>query len=214
MYEGQRVRALNIDISHHGGLRVDLGPELCIMELADQPTEFDRTKCARVVPMRCLVLGLGRTGTKSVCTALSILGFDHVYHMDSALNNPLDNDMWLRALDSKYGTNASSFGRQEWDQLLGHCQVSRAGAGRRILTDISMQAVTDYPAALFYRELIDTYPEAKVILTNRNVDSWYEYVSQIRPGSRPQIIETDADPDRPSAPSTGDIMTPVYTSLR
>ena len=42
-----------------------------------------------------------------------------------------------------------------------------------------MQAVTDYPAALFYRELIDTYPEAKVILTNRNVDSWYEYVSQI-----------------------------------
>lgn len=74
-----------------------------------------------------------------------------------------------------------------------------------------MQAVTDYPAALFYRELIDTYPEAKVILTNRNVDSWYEYVSQIRPG---QIIDTDADPDRPSAPSTGDIMTPVCTSLR
>lgn len=38
----------------------------------------------------------------------------------------------------------------------------------------AIQAVTDFPAAIFARELIDTYPEAKVILTNRNVDSWYE----------------------------------------
>ena len=79
--------------------------------------------------MKCLVLGLGRTGTKSVCTALKTLGFDHVYHMESALNNPQDNDLWLRALATKYPDHPLSrgyeggFGIEEWDQLLGHCQV-------------------------------------------------------------------------------------------
>ena len=93
------------------------------------PTNIDRSKCTRTVPMRCLVLGLGRTGTKSVCTALQILGFDHVYHMDSAINNPQDNDLWLRALATKYPDHPLSrgyergFGKEEWDQLLGHCQV-------------------------------------------------------------------------------------------
>ena len=40
----------------------------------------------------------------------------------------------------------------------------------------TIQAVTDFPAAIFAGELIDAYPEAKVILTNRDVDSWYESV--------------------------------------
>ena len=85
--------------------------------------------------MRCLVLGAGRTGTKSICKALTILGLDHVYHMDSALNNPPDNDLWLRALAGKYPDErhqASAFDREHWDQLLGHCQ-----------------AVTDFPAVIF-----------------------------------------------------------------
>lgn len=80
--------------------------------------------------------------------------------MDSALNNPPDNDLWLRALARKYPDErhqASAFDREHWDQLLGHCQ-----------------AVTDFLAVIFAKELIETYPEAKVVLTNRNVDSWYE----------------------------------------
>jgi hypothetical protein len=36
------------------------------------------------------------------------------------------------------------------------------------------QAVTDAPAMCFGLELIDTYPEAKVVLTPRDVDEWYE----------------------------------------
>lgn len=130
------------------------------MELAASPTSIDRTQSTRTVPMRCLVLGAGRTGTKSICKALTILGLDHVYHMDSALNNPPDNDLWLRALARKYPDErhqASAFDREHWDQLLGHCQ-----------------AVTDFLAVIFAKELIETYPEAKVVLTNRNVDSWYE----------------------------------------
>lgn len=35
----------------------------------------------------------------------------------------------------------------------------------------------DWPAIAFAPELIATYPNAKVILTNRDVDSWHAYVS-------------------------------------
>ena len=40
---------------------------------------------------------------------------------------------------------------------------------------ISDKAVTDFPAALFAPELIKAYPEAKLILSNRDVDKWYKY---------------------------------------
>lgn len=92
--------------------------------------------------------------------ALKILGFEETYHMSCAMENPKDNKMWLEAIDAK-SRGEKGFGREEWDQLLGHCQ-----------------AVTDFPAVLFAPELIAAYPEAKVILTNRDVDEWYEDVSQ------------------------------------
>ena len=39
-----------------------------------------------------------------------------------------------------------------------------------------MQAVCDWPACAFAKELIEAYPNAKVILTTRDVDSWHAYV--------------------------------------
>jgi hypothetical protein len=36
--------------------------------------------------------------------------------------------------------------------------------------------VTDLPAAQFHTELIAAYPEAKVILTTRDMEAWYESV--------------------------------------
>jgi hypothetical protein len=40
-------------------------------------------------------------------------------------------------------------------------------------SNMSVQAVTDMPAAYFAEELIAAYPDAKVILTVRNVDDWH-----------------------------------------
>ena len=39
-----------------------------------------------------------------------------------------------------------------------------------------LQAVCDWPACAFAKELIEAYPNAKVILTTREVDSWHAYV--------------------------------------
>jgi hypothetical protein len=36
------------------------------------------------------------------------------------------------------------------------------------------RAAVDWPAAAFYEELMERYPEAKIILTVRDPDKWYE----------------------------------------
>lgn len=65
--------------------------------------------------------------------------------------------MWLEALEAKFDGKGKPYGRAEFDKLFGHCQ-----------------AVSNMPAILFSEELIESYPEAKVILTLRDVDSWYK----------------------------------------
>lgn len=88
--------------------------------------------------------------------AMKELGYVDTYHMMSAsIENPPDALMWRDAFAAKYD-NGPAFTRADWDQLLGHCQ-----------------AVCDWPAVAFAKELIEAYPEAKVVLTNRDVHSWH-----------------------------------------
>lgn len=74
----------------------------------------------------------------------------------ASTETPRDCEMWTRAIRAKFD-GEGDFGKAEWDQLLGHCQ-----------------AVCDLPAAAFAPELIAAYPNAKVILTNRDPDSWHK----------------------------------------
>ncbi|OJD18962.1 hypothetical protein AJ78_01074 [Emergomyces pasteurianus Ep9510] len=130
-----------------------------LTDIFTDDTCIDRRKCHRTVPMKVLALGVGRTGTASLRAALERLGYVDTYHMMSAsVENPPDCLMWQDALAAKYD-GVGEFGRKEWDQLLGHCQ-----------------AVCDWPACAFAKELIDAYPNAKVILTTRDVDSWHSSV--------------------------------------
>ncbi|KAM3506239.1 hypothetical protein MY11210_007635 [Beauveria gryllotalpidicola] len=120
-------------------------------------TDINRQNCRRIVPMRVLILGLGRTGTASMRAAMKRLGYVDTYHMmNCSIENPSDALMWMDALTAKYDGKGPKFTRAEWDQLLGHCQ-----------------AVCDWPSIAFAKELIEAYPEAKVVLTNRDVHSWH-----------------------------------------
>lgn len=69
------------------------------------------------------------------------------------MENPRDCEMWLEALQAKYDGKGKPFGREQFDQLLGHCQ-----------------AISDAPATCFTPELLAAYPNAKVILSNRHID--------------------------------------------
>jgi hypothetical protein len=115
-------------------------------------TNIDRRTCKRVVPMKVICLGLGRSGTSSLRQALLDLGYADVYHFASLMQeNPRDAEMWIDAFQAKFHGKGKPFGREEFDQLLGHCM-----------------AVTDTPCFVFDEELLEAYPDAKVILTVRD----------------------------------------------
>ena len=88
--------------------------------------------------------------------ALDILGIP-CYHSMLMFSNTLDCKMWDEALDAKYFNKGKRFGRADWDQLLGN-----------------YSAVGDVPAIAFVEDLVEAYPEAKVILVDRNIESWYK----------------------------------------
>jgi hypothetical protein len=92
--------------------------------------------------------GFGRTGTLSLKGALEHLGFGPCYHMIEVIDRPEHVDFWQRAAA---GTAV------DWDEIL---------AGYR--------AAVDWPACSFYAELAARYPEAKVILTARDPERWYQ----------------------------------------
>jgi hypothetical protein len=65
--------------------------------------------------------------------------------------------MWIEAMNAKFKGIGRPYGKEQWDALLGHCQ-----------------AVTDTPCVVFYKELLAAYPEAKVILTERDdAEQWF-----------------------------------------
>ena len=88
--------------------------------------------------------------------ALNILGLN-CYHSMQFFSNIKDCRAWNAALDAEFFGKGSRFTRQEWDALLG-----------------SFSAVSaDPPAIAFAQELVETYPEAKVILVERDIEAWY-----------------------------------------
>lgn len=92
--------------------------------------------------------GMGRTGTKSLQEALIHLGFGNCYHMSELFLNPYGVKYWKEAYLTK---------KTDWNSLF-----------------IGYQAIVDLPGSMFYKELSDQYPEAKIILTERDAESWYE----------------------------------------
>lgn len=141
------------DFERLGKWAVILNPDLNI----------DRRKCHRTTPLEVLNLGAPRTGTLSMTEAYEILGYQNPYHYASIFANCRDSDMWLEALDAKYNNDATGtkkqFGRAEFDKLLG-----------------DSAAVADVPCIMFWRELVEAYLEARVVLVHRDEEKWLESI--------------------------------------
>ncbi|GJM29418.1 MAG: hypothetical protein DHS20C17_20530 [Cyclobacteriaceae bacterium] len=102
--------------------------------------------------MSIKVIGAGfpRTGTNSLKRCLEMLGISRCYHMKELLVNPDQLPLWLE-LENTGTTN--------WEQLYD-----------------GFQGTVDFPCYPFYRQHLEKYPEAKVILTIRDFDCWYKSV--------------------------------------
>lgn len=95
--------------------------------------------------MRVIGAGLPRTGTLTQKVALEQLGFAPCYHWVDLLANLDRLDLWERAMD----------GEGQWEEIFGDAR-----------------ATVDWPGGYFYRELMDVYPDAKVLLSVRDPEAW------------------------------------------
>ncbi|KAF2472702.1 uncharacterized protein BDR25DRAFT_333069 [Lindgomyces ingoldianus] len=121
---------------------------------------IDHNHAARKLPVRVLVLGMCRTGTTSIASALRKLGYTP-HTMRAVLSQPSQITLWQEAINLTLLTSKTSpntlppYGRKEFDKLLG-----------------DYDAVTDIPSTIFAAQLVDAYPDAKVILTVREYEDW------------------------------------------
>ena len=119
------------------------------------------------MPLKVIGAGLGRTGTLSLKFALEQLG--RCYHMMEVFGIPAAPGQWSRAADGL---------PVDWEEVFD-------GFG----------CTVDWPSAEFYKQLADHYPEAKVILTVRNPDSWYRSTQETifregnHEGANPEWLE-------------------------
>lgn len=100
--------------------------------------------------LKIIGAGFGRTGTLSTKNALEELGFRPCYHMTELFQRPDAAEQWQAIVA---GTPA------DWDAVF-----------------TGYQATVDWPACTYYKELMQVYPEAKVLLSVRDPEKWYESV--------------------------------------
>lgn len=99
------------------------------------------------MPLKLIGAGLGRTGTLSLKAALETIGYGPCYHMSEVMTHPGSHEAWVRAAD----------GHPDWEAIFEGYQSS-----------------CDYPACSFWRELAAAYPDAKVLLSVRAPEKWFE----------------------------------------
>lgn len=122
--------------------------------------------------MKVIGAGFGRTGTTSLKAALEYLGFGACYHMSSVFSHPHHARVWLAA---------SRKGQVDWKRFLK-----------------GYESTLDFPACCFYEKLYSTFPSAKVLLSIRDPETWYESVHEtIYAGTRiPHWLTKVAPPVR------------------
>merc|ERR1712071_504321 len=100
--------------------------------------------------------GLPRTGTMSTFTALEMILPGKCHHMVRAIGDttPRNRTLWLKAVKEKVTDD-------EWKQFI---------------RDEGLSAGVDYPTSLFWKDLMRIYPNAKVLLNDRDPVHWYESV--------------------------------------
>lgn len=105
-----------------------------------------------VMALQVIGAGVGRTGTYSLKLALEQLGYGPCHHMEELIHNPQRHiPLWTAAVQ----------GKPSWDAAYE-----------------GYNSAVDWPTAAFWRELATVYPQAKIILTIRSPESWYESFSE------------------------------------
>ena len=100
--------------------------------------------------MNLIGAGFGRTGTLSLKQAIEKIGAGPCYHMQEVAKNQ-HAAQWRAAAKGE---------AQPWDEVFD-----------------GFEATVDWPACTFWRELAAHYPGAKVLLSVRDPERWYDSVA-------------------------------------
>ena len=98
--------------------------------------------------LRVVGAGLGRTGTHSLKLALEQLLGAPCYHMIEVFEHPEHIAWWQQAADGDM---------PDWDVVFE-----------------GYDAAVDWPVASFWREISEAYPDALILLSERDPDSWWK----------------------------------------
>ncbi len=126
--------------------------------------------------LKVIGAGMPRTGTSSLKMALEELGFTPCYQMRELLSDPEQITFWSKA----------SWGKAiDWDSLFQ-----------------DYRATVDFPSYRYYYQLLQYYPDAKVILTVRDPQAWYESALNtiyqvVEPQTGQKFLKTLKLPDSP-----------------
>jgi hypothetical protein len=104
--------------------------------------------------LQVIGVGLHRTGSMSVKAALERLGFGPCYHGMEALRRSKDGEHWLAAYEAG--------GEVDWSLIFK-----------------GYRATLDWPTIYFWEQLAAAYPDAKILLTDRDPESWWASHSQM-----------------------------------
>src|SRR5256885_11803289 len=101
--------------------------------------------------MELIGAGMPRTGTLTQKIALEMVGLGPCYHMVDVLADLEQARYWERALA----------GEAPWKEVFD-----------------GYNSTVDWPGGYFYRELMDFYPDAKVLLSMSDPESWERSMRQ------------------------------------
>jgi len=104
----------------------------------------------RATVLQVIGVGFARTGTTSLRSALGMLGLGPCYHMFDAMSEPARIRQWLEIARGA---------TPDWGRVFE-----------------GYRSAVDWPVAAYWRELAGAYPDAKLVLTVRDPDTWYDSV--------------------------------------
>lgn len=128
--------------------------------------------------------GLGRTGTMSLKYALELVGLGPCFHMIELMQHRERIVYWDRAGKGE---------AVDWDDVFK-----------------GFNSTVDWPSCSFYRELAARYPAAKVILTVRDPDKWYDSTQETIFRALEQVI---ADPANPMASMVRNVIMRMFDNI-
>lgn len=99
--------------------------------------------------LQVIGVGMHRTGSMSVKAALERLGYGPCYHGMEALRRSRDGDHWLAAYQAR--------GQFDWSLIFE-----------------GYRAAVDWPTVHFWEQLATAYPDAKILLTDRDPERWWD----------------------------------------